>query len=69
MPPAIDTSAFPVGRTLDYESEEEFAQLEVMKTEAWRFVTPWRWWSGMSLASRPEARSFPASSPRPIAPL
>jgi hypothetical protein len=43
MPPAIDTSAFPVGRTLDYESEEEVAQLEVMKTEAWRFVTSWRW--------------------------
>lgn len=43
MPPTIDTSTFPVGRNLDYESEGERAELEVLKAEAWRFVTSWRW--------------------------
>lgn len=43
MSPAIDTPTFPVGRNLDYESAAELAELEVLKAEAWRFVTSWRW--------------------------
>ena len=43
MPPTVDTSTFPVGQNLDYESEGEQAELEGLKAEAWRFVTSWRW--------------------------
>ena len=40
---AIDTAAFPTGRNLDYESEEEVEQLNALAQEAWRFVTSYRW--------------------------
>jgi hypothetical protein len=39
----IDTSAFPMGKDLDYGGEEERARLEALTDDAWRFVTGWRW--------------------------
>ena len=43
MTPPLDTSAFPTGKDLDYESEEEVARLEALQDEARRFVDsrPW----------------------------
>jgi len=32
--PTVDTSTFPVGQNLDYESEGERAELEALKAEA-----------------------------------
>lgn len=43
MNPTIDTSSFPVGRDIDYESEEEVARLNELKDEARRFVMSFRW--------------------------
>lgn len=39
----IDTSSFPVGKDLDYESEEEKVLLGQLTDDAWRFVQGWRW--------------------------
>lgn len=39
----IDTSAFPVGQDIDYESEDEVADLKVLAAEAWAFVESYRW--------------------------
>ena len=39
----IDTSRFPVGRDIDYESEEEVEQLKALKDEAWRYLGTYRW--------------------------
>jgi hypothetical protein len=39
----IDTSAFPVGKDLDYEGEAERGRLAALTDEAWRFVSGWRW--------------------------
>jgi len=39
----IDTSRFPVGRDIDYESAEELEGLEALKTAAWDFVGSYRW--------------------------
>ena len=39
----IDTSAFPVGIDIDYESDEERERLQALTEEAWGFVTSYRW--------------------------
>ena len=39
----IDTSAFPVGRDIDYASEEETPRIEALTAEAWGFVESYRW--------------------------
>ena len=39
----IDTSAFPVGIDIDYESEEEVADLKLLNEAAWNFVRGFRW--------------------------
>lgn len=39
----IDTSAFPVGQDIDYESAEEVADLAALAEEAWAFVNSYRW--------------------------
>ena len=39
----IDTSSFPIGENIDYESEEEVAQLEALRDEAWRYLETYRW--------------------------
>jgi hypothetical protein len=39
----IDTSLFPTGRDVDYESEEEVEELKVLTAEAWAFVQGYRW--------------------------
>lgn len=41
--PLIDTSAFPVGEDLDYESEEEVELLKALTARAWGFVDSYRW--------------------------
>jgi uncharacterized protein DUF4826 len=43
MSQLIDTSSFPTGENLDYESEEEVEQLEVLRAEAWRYLHSYRW--------------------------
>lgn len=43
MDQLVDTSSFPVGETLDYESEEEIALLEVLRAEAWSYLDTYRW--------------------------
>ena len=39
----IDTSSFPTGRDIDYESAEEVAELKDLPAEAWAFVQSYRW--------------------------
>ena len=39
----IDTSAFPTGDDIDYESEEEIQLLKKLTDEAWSFVRSYRW--------------------------
>jgi hypothetical protein len=39
----VDTSSFPVGIDVDYESKEESARLRLLTDEAWVFVTSYRW--------------------------
>lgn len=39
----VDTSAFPVGQDIDYESDEEVADLKVLKDEAWKYLGTYRW--------------------------
>jgi hypothetical protein len=39
----IDTSSFPTGRDIDYESEEEVEELKALTAEAWAFVQSHRW--------------------------
>ena len=34
----VDATRFPVGQDLDYESDEEVAELEKLKAEAWAFM-------------------------------
>ena len=41
--PRVDTSRFPVGRDVDYESPEELEALAALKAEAWDFVDSYRW--------------------------
>lgn len=43
MDQLVDTSSFPTGENLDYESEEEVEQLEVLRAEAWRYLHTYRW--------------------------
>jgi hypothetical protein len=43
MTERIDTSSFPVGRDIDYESEEEIEELKELTADAWRFVDSYRW--------------------------
>lgn len=43
MPSLIDTSAFPTGENLDYESEEEVAELKALEQEAWDYLGTYRW--------------------------
>lgn len=43
MHPRIDTSSFPVGRDVDYESPEEVEGLQALKADAWDFVDSYRW--------------------------
>jgi hypothetical protein len=40
----VDTSSFPTGgENLDYESEEEVEQLEVLHAEAWHYLRTYLW--------------------------
>ena len=39
----IDTSSFPTGDSLDYESEEEVELLKALTGDAWSFVRSYRW--------------------------
>lgn len=39
----IETSSFPVGEDLDYESEEEVELLKALWGRAWGFVDSYRW--------------------------
>lgn len=39
----IDTSRFPVGQDIDYESDAELDDLKALTTEAWTFVRSYRW--------------------------
>jgi hypothetical protein len=39
----IDTAAFPTGRDIDYESEEEVEALKALTAAAWAFVQSYRW--------------------------
>ncbi|MEO8115174.1 MAG: DUF4826 family protein [Phenylobacterium sp.] len=39
----IDTSSFPTGKDLDYESEEEVELLRALSDDAWTFVRSFRW--------------------------
>jgi len=39
----VDTSRFPVGRDIDYESGEEIAALERLDAEAWAFMRRHDW--------------------------
>jgi hypothetical protein len=39
----VDTSLFPVGLDIDYESEEEVEELKALTAEAWAFVHSYRW--------------------------
>lgn len=43
MSQLVDTSSFPTGQNLDYESQEELDQLEVLRAEAWRYLHTYRW--------------------------
>jgi hypothetical protein len=43
MTDRIDTSAFPTGRDVDYESEEEVELLAALIEDAWGFVESFRW--------------------------
>lgn len=40
----VDTSGWPVGQDIDYESEKEVAAIQALTTEAWAFVNSHRWW-------------------------
>jgi hypothetical protein len=39
----IDTSSFPTGENLDYESEEEIEELEALRERARRYLDTYRW--------------------------
>lgn len=43
MSDLIDTSAFPTGEDIDYESEEEVQLLKTLTDDAWSFVRSYRW--------------------------
>lgn len=43
MPPLVDSSAFPTGENIDYESEEEVRELKALEDEAWRYLGTYRW--------------------------
>ena len=39
----VDTSRFPVGRDIDYESKDEVEAIQVLTAEAHAFVNSYRW--------------------------
>jgi hypothetical protein len=39
----IDTTSFPVGRDIDYGSEDELKLLKALTDDAWAFVGSYRW--------------------------
>ncbi len=39
----IDTSRFPVGRDIDYESEDEAEAIRALKAQADAYVESYRW--------------------------
>ena len=39
----VDTSSFPTGRDIDYDSDEEVAELKELTAQAWAFVQSFRW--------------------------
>lgn len=39
----VDTSSFPTGENLDYDSEEEVEQLAELREEAWRYLGTYSW--------------------------
>lgn len=39
----VDTSNFPVGLNIDYESPKEIAELADLEAEAWAFMDSYRW--------------------------
>ena len=39
----VDTSSFPVGINIDYESAGEVAALADLEADAWAFMNSWRW--------------------------
>jgi hypothetical protein len=38
----VDTSSFPTGRDIDYESAEEVEELQALRDEAWRYLGTYR---------------------------
>lgn len=43
MSQLVDTSSFPTGENLDYESEGELRELDVLRAEAWRYLHTYSW--------------------------
>lgn len=43
MSQLVDTFSFPTGENLDYESEEELRELDVLRAEAWRYLHTYSW--------------------------
>jgi len=39
----IDASSFPIGRNIDYRSDEEVRELAVLEDEAWRYLRTYSW--------------------------
>lgn len=39
----VDTSSFPTGRNIDYESEDELRELEALREEAQRYLATYSW--------------------------
>jgi hypothetical protein len=42
-PPVVDTSPFPIGRDIDYESKAEVERLAALRDDARRFLESLRW--------------------------
>lgn len=43
MSQLVNTFSFPTGESLDYESEEELRELDVLRAEAWRYLHTYSW--------------------------
>lgn len=43
MSQLVDTRAFPTGKNLDYESEDERRELEALRAKAWRYLHTYSW--------------------------
>ena len=43
MSQLVDIFSFPTGENLDYESEDELRELDVLRAEAWRYLHTYSW--------------------------